>query len=124
MQARSELGAVAQGDNAVRGNPGPSSFKSKRPLCVIATPDLDLWAQLGPMLEGTVQPRHADSLETAATMLKPGTRTIVAPRAQGRSYSCSTARTTNALTGSAISRAISIAPYCWGALRRIGSRGS
>ncbi|HET7810268.1 MAG TPA: energy transducer TonB [Steroidobacteraceae bacterium] len=77
MQARSELGAVAQGDNAVRGNPGPSSFKSKRPLCVIATPDLDLWAQLGPMLEGTVQPRHADSLETAATMLKPGTRTIL-----------------------------------------------
>jgi len=77
MQARSELGAVAQGDTAVRGNPGPSSFKSKRPLCVIATPDLDLWAQLGPMLEGTVQPRHADSLATAATMLKPGTRTIL-----------------------------------------------
>jgi len=77
MQARSELGAVAQSDTAVRGNPGPSSFKSKRPLCVIATPDLDLWAQLGPMLESTVSPRHADSLETAATMLKPGTRTIL-----------------------------------------------
>src|SRR5262245_21571903 len=77
MQARSESGAVAQSDTAVRGNPGPSSFKSKRPLCVIATPDLELWAQLGPMLEGTVSPRHADSLETAATMLKPGTRTIL-----------------------------------------------
>jgi protein TonB len=77
MQARSELGAVAHGDTAARGNPGPSSFKSKRPLCVIATPDLELWAQLGPMLEGMVSPRHADSLETAATMFKPGTRTIL-----------------------------------------------
>ena len=65
MQARSEFGAAAHNDTAVRGNPGPGSFKSKNPLAVIATPDLDLWAQLGPMLESTVpdasrrQPRDA-----------------------------------------------------------------
>jgi len=77
MQARSEFGAAAQSDTAVRGNPGPSSFKSKKPLAVIATPDLDLWGQLGPMLESMVQMRHADSLASAASMLKPGTRTIL-----------------------------------------------
>jgi hypothetical protein len=47
MQAR-EFGAAAHTDTAARGNPGPGSFKSKRPMAVIATPDLDLWAQLGP----------------------------------------------------------------------------
>ena len=63
MQARSEFGATAQNDNAGRGsNTGASSFKSKRPLALIATPDLELWAQLGPMLESTCQLRHADSL--------------------------------------------------------------
>ena len=63
MQARSEFGATAQNDTAGRGNNmGASSFKSKRPLALIATPDLDLWAQLGPMLESTCQLRHADSL--------------------------------------------------------------
>ena len=77
MQARSEFGAAAQSDTAVRGNPGPSSFKAKKPLAVIATPDLDLWGQLGPMLESMVQMRHADSLASAASMLKPGTRTIL-----------------------------------------------
>src|SRR6185503_7574203 len=77
MQARSEFGAAAQSDTAVRGNPGPSSFKSKKPMAVIATPDLDLWGQLGPMLESMVQMRHADSLASAASMLKPGTRTIL-----------------------------------------------
>jgi len=78
MQARSEIGATAQNDTAGRGNnTGASSFKSKRPLALIATPDLDLWAQLGPMLESTCQLRHADSLATAANMLKPGTRTIL-----------------------------------------------
>ncbi len=41
---------------------GASSFKSKKPLAVIATLDLDLWAQLGPMLESSCQLRHADSL--------------------------------------------------------------
>jgi protein TonB len=83
MQARSEFGAAAQNETAVRGNPGPSSFKSKRPLAVIATPDLDLWAQLGPMLESTVSMRHADSLASAAAMLKPGTRTILVADLRG-----------------------------------------
>src|SRR5688572_22141271 len=50
MQAR-EIGAAAQTDSSSKGNPGTSSFKSKKPLAVIATPDLDLWGQLGPMLE-------------------------------------------------------------------------
>jgi len=82
MQAR-EFGAAAQGDTGGRSNPGPSSFKSKKPLAVIATPDLDLWAQLGPMLESLVQMRHADSLSTAANMLKPGTRTILVADLRG-----------------------------------------
>ena len=84
MQARSEFGATAHTDNAGRGNNmGASSFKSKRPLALIATPDLDLWAQLGPMLESTCQLRHADSLGTAANMLKPGTRTILVADLRG-----------------------------------------
>jgi protein TonB len=78
MQARSELGATAQNDSpAGNRNPAPGSFKSKRPLAVIATPDLDLWGQLGPMLESSCQLRHADSLLSAAAMLKPGSRTIL-----------------------------------------------
>src|SRR4051812_27244071 len=77
MQARPEFGASAQGETAVRGNPAPSSFKSKKPMAVIATPDLELWAQLGPMLESSVAMRHADSLASAAAMLKPGARTIL-----------------------------------------------
>jgi protein TonB len=76
MQAR-EFGAAAHTDTATRGNPGPGSFKSKKPTAVVATPDLDLWAQLGPMLESTVSLRHADSLSSAASMLKAGTRTIL-----------------------------------------------
>jgi TonB family protein len=84
MQARSESGATAHTDNAGRGNNmGASSFKSKRPLALIATPDLDLWAQLGPMLESTCQLRHADSLSSAANMLKPGTRTILVADLRG-----------------------------------------
>jgi len=83
MQARSEFGAAAQSDTAVRSNSGPGGFKSKRPLAVIATPDLDLWAQLGPMLESTVSMRHADSLASAAAMLKPGTRTILVADLRG-----------------------------------------
>jgi protein TonB len=85
MQARSELGATAQNDTAAKGNNnmGASSFKSKRPLALIATPDLDLWAQLGPMLESSCQLRHADSLATAANMLKPGTRTILVADLRG-----------------------------------------
>jgi protein TonB len=84
MQARSEIGATAQNDTAARGsNMGASSFKSKRPLALIATPDLDLWAQLGPMLESHCQLRHADSLATAAGMLKPGTRTILVADLRG-----------------------------------------
>jgi hypothetical protein len=71
MQARSEFGAVAQSDTAVRGNPGPGTFKSKKPQAVIATPDLELWGQLGPMLEASCSLRHADSLSSAAAMLKP-----------------------------------------------------
>ncbi|HEU5137083.1 MAG TPA: TonB family protein [Steroidobacteraceae bacterium] len=62
---------------------GASSFKSKKPLALIATPDLDLWAQLGPMLESTCQLRHADSLGSAANMLKPGTRTILVADLRG-----------------------------------------
>ena len=77
MQARSEFSAAAQNDNTGRANAGAGSFKSKRPLALIATPDLDLWGQLGPMLESTCSLRHADSLATAAAMLKPGTRTIL-----------------------------------------------
>jgi protein TonB len=84
MQARSEIGATAHNDTAGRGNNmGASSFKSKRPLAVIATPDLDLWAQLGPMLESTCQLRHADSLGSAANMLKAGTRTILVADLRG-----------------------------------------
>jgi protein TonB len=84
MQARSELGATAQNETAGKGsNMGASSFKSKRPLALIATPDLDLWAQLGPMLESSCQLRHADSLATAAGMLKPGTRTILVADLRG-----------------------------------------
>jgi periplasmic protein TonB len=85
MQARSEFGAAAHTDTAARGNPGPSSFKSKKPTAVIATPDLDLWAQLGPMLESMVAMRHADSLASAAAMLKPGTRTILVADLRGLS---------------------------------------
>jgi protein TonB len=78
MQARSEFGAAAHSESpAGRSNPGASSFKSKKPLALIATPDLDLWGQLGPMLESTCALRHADSLSSAAAMLKPGTRTIL-----------------------------------------------
>jgi protein TonB len=83
MQARSEFSAAAQNDTAGRGNAGASSFKSKRPQALIATPDLDLWGQLGPMLESTCALRHADSLATAATMLKPGTRTILVADLRG-----------------------------------------
>ena len=83
MQARSEFGAVAQSDTAVRGNPGPSSFKSKKPMAVIATPDLELWGQLGPMLEANCSLRHADSLASAAAMLKPGARTILVADLRG-----------------------------------------
>jgi TonB family protein len=77
MQARSEFGATAQNESGSNRSPGGSSFKSKKPLAVIATPDLDLWAQLGPMLESTCALRHADSLASAAALLKPGTRTIL-----------------------------------------------
>jgi protein TonB len=84
MQAR-ELGAAAHTETAARGNPGPGSFKSKKPTAVIATPDLELWAQLGPMLESTVAMRHADSLQSAAAMLKPGTRTILLADLRGLS---------------------------------------
>jgi len=86
MQARSEFGAAAQSDTAVKGNPGAGGFKSKRPLAVIATPDLDLWGQLGPMLESTVSLRHADSLASAANMLKPGTRTILVADLRGLAH--------------------------------------
>jgi TonB family protein len=85
MQARSEVGTAAQNEStAGRGNPGAGSFKAKRPLALIATPDLDLWGQLGPMLEATCSLRHADSLATAATMLKPGTRTILVADLRGQ----------------------------------------
>jgi protein TonB len=82
MQAR-EFGAVAHNDTAVRGNPGSGSFKSKKPLALIATPDLDLWGQLGPMLESTCMLKHADSLSSAANMLKAGTRTILVADLRG-----------------------------------------
>lgn len=84
MQAR-EFGAAAHSETSARGNPGPGSFKSKKPTAVIATPDLELWAQLGPMLESTVAMRHADSLSAAAAMLKPGTRTILLADLRGLS---------------------------------------
>lgn len=84
MQARSEFGASAHNEsNAGRSNPGAGSFKSKKPLAIIATPDLDLWAQLGPMLESTVALRHADSLATAASLFKPGSRTILVADVRG-----------------------------------------
>ncbi|MDF3019399.1 MAG: hypothetical protein K0Q92_702 [Steroidobacteraceae bacterium] len=84
MQARSELGASVHNEsNGGRSSPGAGSFKSKKPLAVIATPDLDLWAQLGPMLESTVALRHADSLSTAASLFKPGTRTILVADLRG-----------------------------------------
>jgi protein TonB len=84
MQARSEFGASAQNESTMgRGNAGAGSFKSKKPLAVIATPDLDLWAQLGPMLESSVALRHADSLASAAAMFKPGTRTILVADLRG-----------------------------------------
>jgi protein TonB len=84
MQAR-EMGASAHGDSSVRGNAGSSSFKSKKPLAVIATPDLELWGQLGPMLESNCSLRHADSLSAAAAMLKPGARTILVADLRGLS---------------------------------------
>ncbi len=77
MQARSELGAVSHNESMGKAGPSSSSFKSKKPLALIATPDLDLWGQLGPMLESSCQLRHADSLASAAALLKPGTRTIL-----------------------------------------------
>jgi protein TonB len=83
MQARSEFSAAAPSDTAGKGNTGAGSFKSKRPLAVIATPDLELWAQLGPMLESTCSLRHADSLVSAAAMLKAGTRTILVADLRG-----------------------------------------
>jgi TonB family protein len=84
MQARSELGAGAQNDSlSGKASPGAGSFKSKKPLAVIATPDLELWAQLGPMLESTCALRHADSLASAAAMLKPGSRTILVADLRG-----------------------------------------
>jgi protein TonB len=83
MQARSEFGASAHNEQGANRSPGGGSFKQKKPLAVIATPDLDLWAQLGPMLESTCALRHADSLATAATMLKPGTRTILVADLRG-----------------------------------------
>lgn len=82
MQAR-EFGAAAQGETGSRSSSGAGSFKSKKPLAVIATPDLDLWAQLGPMLESTCMLRHADSLGSAAAILKPGTRTILVADLRG-----------------------------------------
>jgi protein TonB len=77
MQARSEFGATAHNESGSNRSPSGSSFKSKKPLALIATPDLELWGQLGPMLESTCALRHADSLASAAAMLKPGTRTIL-----------------------------------------------
>jgi TonB family protein len=83
MQARSELGAVSHNESMGKAGPSGGSFKSKKPLALIATPDLDLWAQLGPMLESTCALRHADSLATAASLLKPGTRTILVADLRG-----------------------------------------
>jgi protein TonB len=86
MQARSELGTSVHNEStAGRSSPGGGSFKSKKPLAIIATPDLDLWAQLGPMLESTVALRHADSLATAASLFKPGSRTILVADLRGLS---------------------------------------
>jgi TonB family protein len=85
MQARSESGATAHSESSARGTPAASSFKSKKPLAIIATPDLDLWAQLGPMLESTCQLRHADSLASAAAMFKPGARAILIADLRGSS---------------------------------------
>jgi protein TonB len=86
MQARSEFGATAHNESTSgRSGPGAGSFKSKKPLAVIATPDLELWAQLGPMLESTVALRHADSLSSAASMFKPGARTILVADLRGLS---------------------------------------
>jgi protein TonB len=70
---------------AGRSSPSGGSFKSKKPLAIIATPDLDLWAQLGPMLESTVALRHADSLATAASLFKPGSRAILVADLRGLS---------------------------------------
>ena len=84
MQAR-EFGAAAQTDSSAKGNPGAGSFKAKKPLAVIATPDLDLWGQLGPILESGCNLRHADSLSSAASMLKPGARTILIADLRGLS---------------------------------------
>ena len=85
MQARSEIGAAAHAESSAgRSNSGSSSFKTKKPLALIATPDLELWAQLGPMLESTCALRHADSLSSAAAMLKPGTRTILIADLRGQ----------------------------------------
>jgi len=83
MQARSELGALSHNESMGKSGPSGSSFKSKKPLALIATPDLDLWGQLGPMLESTCQLRHADSLASAAALLKPGTRTILVADLRG-----------------------------------------
>lgn len=84
MQAR-EFGAAAQTDSSAKGSPGAASFKSKKPLALIATPDLELWGQLGPILESTCNLRHADSLSSAAAMLKPGARTILVADLRGLS---------------------------------------
>jgi periplasmic protein TonB len=86
MQARSELGAVSHNESISKGGPSGSSFKAKKPLALIATPDLDLWAQLGPMLEASCQLRHADSLPSAAALLKAGTRTILIADLRGLSH--------------------------------------
>jgi protein TonB len=83
MQARSELGAVSHNESMGKSGPSGSSFKAKKPLALIATPDLELWGQLGPMLESTCQLRHADSLASAAALLKPGTRTILVADLRG-----------------------------------------
>jgi protein TonB len=83
MQARSELGAVSHNESMGKSGSSGSSFKAKKPLALIATPDLELWGQLGPMLESTCQLRHADSLASAAALLKPGTRTILVADLRG-----------------------------------------
>ena len=84
MQARSEIGAPMHSESSAgKNNPNATAFRVKKPLALIATPDLELWAQLGPMLESTCALRHADSLATAASMLKPGTRTILVADLRG-----------------------------------------
>jgi TonB family protein len=86
MQARSETGAPAQGESTSgRTAAGANSVKAKRPMALIATPDLELWGQLGPMLESTCSLRHADSLSSAAAMLKPGSRAILVADLRGLS---------------------------------------